>query len=115
MRRSQFDAFSRDKIMREWQGIEDLVKKDSTTAWKLAVLEADKLFDYTLKSLAIPGKDLGERIRFMSYKHPVVREVWPAHKVRNRLVHETDYHLDKKTAYFVVARFKKILKLLGAL
>ncbi|MFA5358983.1 MAG: hypothetical protein WC310_04165 [Patescibacteria group bacterium] len=109
------DDFSAKKISEEWLQIEELIKQDSPNAWKLAVLEADKLVDYALKTLAVPGKDFGERIRAINYQLPSIRNVWPAHIVRNKLVHESDYQLDKKTAVRSVQQFKEALKTLKVL
>jgi len=115
LKRVEIDSFSQEKIKKQWQEIENLLSQDSASAWKLAVLEADKLLDYTLKAIGLPGKDLGERLRAAAYNYSKIREVWPAHKVRNRLVHEAEYQLDKRTARRAVEQFKKALKILRAL
>ncbi len=114
-RRSALEGFSRQTIAKQWQEVEQLMNQNSPAAYKLAVMEADKLVDYTLKSLGLPGKDFGERIRAGSYTYPALRQVWPAHIVRNRIAHEPLYQLDVRTARTAVTTFKQTLKLLRAL
>lgn len=114
-RRSMLDGWSRQTIAKQWQEVEQLMNQNSPAAFKLAVMEADKLVDYVLKSLGTPGKDFGERIRAGSYNYPQLRQVWPAHIVRNRIAHEPLYQLDARTARQALATFKQVLKLLRAL
>ncbi|MBI5621809.1 hypothetical protein HY933_03035 [Candidatus Falkowbacteria bacterium] len=104
-----------DRVKQQWAGIEQLLEQNSDVSWKLAIMEADKLLDYALKSVGFPGKDLGERLRSAAYRHPQIRDVWPAHKARNRLVHETDYHLDARTARSALQQFKRALQTLRVL
>jgi hypothetical protein len=82
---------------------------------KLAVIEADKLLDSALKSLAMPGMTLGERLKFAQYKYPELRDVWFAHKIRNQLAHEASFHLDAGMARSALKAFRRALERLGAL
>ncbi|MFA5076454.1 MAG: hypothetical protein WC480_03510 [Patescibacteria group bacterium] len=110
IKRPSLPSFSRAQIQKKWQEIEELINKDSASYWQLAIMEADKLLDYTLKSLGIAGETMGERLKVVSVTSPKIRQVWWAHKIRNRLVHETDFELDKNTARAVILQFKKTLK-----
>lgn len=102
-------------IKKRWQEIEDLLKRPGEMNYKLAVMEADKLLDYILKSMSMAGKDMGERIRFASFKFGRLRKVWWAHALRNQLVHEATFSLGYGTAKRAVKTFKKALQELGAL
>jgi len=102
-------------IKKQWQGIEDLLKKPGEMNYKLAVLEADKLLDYILKSMAMPGKDLSERLRFVSFKYNKLRRVRWAHAVRNQIVHEATFSINFSLAKKAVKEFKRALEELGAL
>jgi hypothetical protein len=81
----------------------------------LAILEADKLLDLALKSMMMPGKDLGERLKAACHKYPNVRQVWAAHIVRNKIAHETDFHVSKGMAHKALRQFKKAFRELGIL
>jgi hypothetical protein len=114
-RRSALEPNSLEKIEETWQQIEALVKQNQPMSWKMAILEADKILDYALKALALPGQDLGERLRVAHYNYPTVNEVWPAHKMRNRLVHETDYNITQREAARAIEQYRRTLKVLRAL
>lgn len=102
-------------MRRRWEEIESLTRQPGEMGRKMAVLEADKLLDHALKSLAMPGNTLGERLRFAGYKWPKLRQVWWAHKIRNQLVHEASYHLDPGIAARAIRSYRSALKLIGIL
>lgn len=110
-----FDADDREKMRRRWREIEQMLQGPGEMSRKLAVLEADKLLDAALKSLAMPGATLGERLKFAQYKYPELRDVWWAHKIRNQLAHEASYHLDAGIARRAVKSFQRALERLGAI
>ena len=102
-------------IKNRWQEIEDLLKRPGEMNYKIAVMEADKLLDYVLKSMTMSGKDMGERIRFASFRFDRLRKVWWAHVLRNQLVHEATFSLDYSTAKRAIKTFRHALEELGAL
>jgi hypothetical protein len=102
-------------IKNRWQEIEFMLDRPGEMNYKLAVMEADKLLDYVLKSMSMAGKDMGERIRFASFKFGRLRKVWWAHVLRNQLVHEATFSLDHATAKRAIKTFKRALEEIGAL
>ncbi len=109
------EGVSRKVISGRWAEIEKLLETEGEMSDKLAVMEADKLLDYTLKSMAMPGQTMGERLKFACYKYDRLKKVWWAHKVRNKLAHESSFHLDRGIAKKAVREFKSALEELGAL
>lgn len=108
-------AFSVKNVKIQWQEVERLINEEGAMNHKMAILEADKLFDSVLKAMGIPGSSFLERIKFASYQYPKLREVWWAHKLRNELVHEVSYALNPGLAKKAVKEFRKALAELGAL
>lgn len=102
-------------IKKRWQEIEKMLDLPGEMNFKLAVMEADKLLDYVLKSMSMSGKDMGERIRFASFKFGRLKKVWWAHALRNQLVHEATFTLDRGTARRALKTFEHALQELGAL
>jgi len=102
-------------IKKRWQEIENMLKRPGEMNYKIAVMEADKLLDYVLKSMTMSGKDMGERIRFASFRFDRLRKVWWAHVLRNQLVHEATFSLDHATAKRAIKTFRHALEELGAL
>lgn len=111
----KFSAQDLDSLRRRWKEIEAMAAAPGEMQRKMAVLEADKLLDQALKSLAMAGETLGERLKFAQYRYPALREVWWAHKIRNQLVHEATFHLEVGMARRAVASYRKALGLLGAI
>ncbi len=110
-----FDADDRAAMAKRWREIEAMLEAPGEMNRKVALLEADKLLDAALRSLAMPGTTLGERLRFAQYKYPELRDVWWAHRVRNQLAHEASYHLDDGLARKAVKEFRRALERIGAI
>lgn len=102
-------------IKKRWQEIEKMLDGPGEMNYKIAVMEADKMLDYVLKSMSMAGKDMGERIRFASFKYSRLRKVWWAHVLRNQLVHEATFVLDYGMAKRAIKTFRRALEELGAL
>jgi len=81
---------------------------------KMAVIEADKLLDKALKHSKFPGQTMGDRLRSAEKSLSNYQDIWVAHKLRNRLVHE-DVKLKKSQASAALGSYRKALKRLGAL
>ena len=97
----------------KWQHLEKMLESDNEFVHRVAVVEADKLLDQALKSHKLAGVDVGQRLKVAGYKFDV-EPAWQAHKVRNRLVHEGDFHLNKDLAQKTLTNYKKALKNLKA-
>lgn len=105
------------KIGERWQKILDLVELPGTSTSSQAVIKADKLLDSVLKKLGPYGDTMGERLKaaqkkFSSYH--IYDTAWKAHKIRNTIVHETDFELTKTTAKSVLKQYGRVLKDLRA-
>ncbi len=96
-----------------WQTLQGLLKDKST--WPLAVIDADKLLDDALKCSRYKGKTMGERL--VSAQRDLTNNdgVWFGHKLRNRLVHESNVKLTEKVVKEALIGIRSALKDLGAL
>jgi hypothetical protein len=81
----------------------------------LAVIDADKLMDEALRRRHFKGTNTGERLVSAQHDFSNNDDVWHAHKLRNRLVHEADVRIKQKDAKNALESFKQGLKDLGAL
>ena len=114
-KRPDLYGMDKEEIKKRWTGLKSLLDKNSEIQYKMAVMEADKLLDQVLKSLNYPGSSLGQRLKFACHKNPKLKNVWPAHFIRNKLVHETDYRLSYGSAKRALEVFEAGLKELGVL
>ncbi len=96
-----------------WQTLQLLLKDKSS--WPLAIIDADKLLDDALKRLRYKGKTMGERLMAAQHEIKVNDDVWYGHKLRNRLVHETNVKLKEKDVKQALIGIRAALKDLGAL
>lgn len=108
-------GLDRKGIQSRWDEIERLVQSGEMMSLKMAVMEADKLLDHSLKSMSMSGTTLGERLKFAAYKYPQIHKVWWAHRLRNSLVHEPTFQLERHTAKKAIKDFKKALQMLGVM
>lgn len=115
LRGREIHGLDRKEIKRRWQEIEALLTQNSEMAGKLAIIEADKLFDHVLRFAYFPGDDMGQRLRAAASTYPSLKSIWWAHLLRNRLVHETNARISMGEARKALGIFEKGLKQLGML
>ncbi len=79
-------------ISKDWQEIEILLKSDSPSQLKQALILADRALDFALKDLVV-GQNMGDRLKnAKNLFHPQSYDkIWQAHKLRNSLVHESGF------------------------
>ncbi|TAH33964.1 hypothetical protein EYC59_04065 [Candidatus Saccharibacteria bacterium] len=96
-----------------WQALQKMLKNKET--WPLAIIDADKLLDDALRRSRYKGKTMGERL--VSAQRTIADNdaVWFGHKLRNRLVHESDVKLVEKEVKQALLGIRAALKDLGAL
>lgn len=82
--------------------------------YKHAVMEGDKLLDQMLKKRGYEGS-LGEKMKKARKIFSDNNGLWIAHKVRNKLAHELDYHLKDAEYSAAMKGFKTAFKDLGLL
>lgn len=104
---------NKDYYQDRWQTLQGLLKDKST--WPLAVIDADKLLDDALKRSHYKGKTMGERLVSAQRNISDNDGVWFGHKLRNRLVHESNVKLTEKTVKEALIGIRAALKDLGAL
>ena len=106
-RRSGLDPrYYRDK----WAKIEQ-VQKMGEAGWQVAIIQADKLLDQALKERGFAGETMGDRLK----SSHAGDKIWAAHKIRNRIAHETDVKLNAVMVSQALRGFKQGLKNVGAL
>lgn len=104
------EVIDKDYWQQRWSLIQNYIQGDSEGEWKMAVIEADKFLDFMLKHKGIGGENLGQRLKVAQSKFKSLRDVWPAHILRNKLVHESDYKLDKSQAVKAVKSFRRAIE-----
>lgn len=81
-----------------------------------ALIDADKLLDYCLKQKGLSdGLSLGDKLKKVGKKYfSDLNGVWEAHKLRNQVAHELNFHLTVEQGRAALQQYKKALMDLGA-
>lgn len=108
----------KDLIRRRWREINDLMNQGKPSTYKVAVMDADKLVDYVLKAKVGSAGTMADRLKkskglFRSYYD--YQNLWEAHKMRNRMVHDAEHEIYPAEVKKVISYFEKALKELQAL
>ncbi len=108
-------TLDQDKYRSRWMNIETRLKRDDENSYTVCVFEADKLLDQALRDRGLSGKTMADRMKQCQGKWTNGNGVWAAHKLRNKLAHETDVKLDYDRAKQALVAFKQGLKDMGAI
>lgn len=105
------------KIARaRWDEIQKSLESAGISEYKIAVIEADALVDYVLKTYGYPGETMGDRMRSITPMHlPSIDSLWIAHKIRNEISHNTAHGIDERQAKKALDTFKQVLEDLDAI
>lgn len=94
-----------------WQDVLQKIESPNPSDWNLAVIKADAVFDNVLEDMGLPGPMLGDRLKQLdTSKLSSLNDVWEAHKLRNRIVHESERVLTHEEAKRSVSLFEKALR-----
>lgn len=98
-------------VQSKWLEIEELVRLGKPSNYTRAVLEADKLLDHILKSLRTPGLTMGDRLKASRNRFSTegLNAAWSGHKIRNEIVHNSQYEITDFMAKETIANFKKAI------
>lgn len=98
-----------------WLAIENQLTRDNNDSHHLTILNADKLLDKALQERSISGKNMGERMKTLQKTWTNANAVWSAHKLRNKIAHESDVRVNYDDARRALSAFKQALKDVGAI
>jgi len=104
-------AFPKRQLNKSWQKILSRLNKNDEANLRLALIEADNLFDDLLKQIKLPGESMADRLKYLdSSQVPNIDEIWQAHKLRNTIVHNPEYPITRNEIEFGVKAYEKALK-----
>lgn len=108
-------SFNVQEYQTRWLKIENSLEKGDERSYRLAIIDADKLVDRALNEMGIPGKSMGEKLKKIGNRLPDIQKLWHAHKLRNQIVHESDFEISYNQARQALSIFRQTLKNLGAI
>ena len=102
-------------MAKNWQSVLEKLESKDESNYKMAVIEADKIFDDILKRIGYQGEDMAERLKqITSAQLANIDEIWQVHKLRNRLVHELGFRIKHSQAKQAVEIYQRALEDLEA-
>ncbi len=98
-------------LNKSWQNILSRLEKNDEANLRLALIEADNLFDDLLKKMGLSGESMADRLKLLdSSKISNIEEIWRAHKLRNTIVHNYEYPIVSNEIRFGVKAYEKALQ-----
>ena len=98
-------------FINEWNDIVALSKELKTRP--LSIVHADKLLDEALKCSGYAGETMAERLVAAKNSLKNREAVWHAHKLRNKIAHETAFEPNEKQVSEALRAYQKAFKDLG--
>lgn len=103
-----FRPFGAKKITKIWNKILKRLDSGLESEYKLAIVEADDLLDASLKKMGYAGQGLAERLnKLTSASLANIDNIYEAHKMRNNIVHNPDYHFSLEEAKTTMGEYQK--------
>lgn len=90
---------TQEDIKRDWGNVKVLLSQKGPSQLRQALIVADKSLDNALRDLVV-GESMGERLKNAKdlFQWDDYQKLWEAHKLRNNIVHESNF----EPTYFVV-------------
>lgn len=102
---------AKPEVNEKWQKVLSYMSSNNPNEWKLGIIEADNLLDELIKTMRLPGESLGERLKNIEPSDfMTLNEAWEAHKVRNRIAHESAYTPSENEARRAIANYARVFE-----
>lgn len=108
------NRLSKRRTVKAWKQILKRFNTGDDSNLKLAIIEADKVLDELLKISGYKGETMSDRLKqIVPAQLSNISEIWQAHKIRNRIVHEPDFKLARGEAWMCIEIYKKAFQEFG--
>lgn len=99
---------SKNKLRERWETIRHRLESPNPSQYKVAVLEADALADEILDGIGYTGATMAEKLQSVLGGQLETKELLAeAHEVRNQIIHDPHYVLNREDATRYLGLFEK--------
>lgn len=107
----------KNPTQKRWDAIISMFQSNDSTAWRMAIIDADAMMEDLVDSMGFQGQNFGEKLKQMQQVGvPWVQSAWDVHLLRNKLAHEgSRYPLNNREAYQVFKVYESIFQNTGYL
>ena len=103
-----FGNLTQRRSLKGWEQIKKRIISPAQQDWKLAVLEADKIFDEILKMAGYLGSDLNKKLEILKPENLAnLDEIKEAHFLANQILRDPNKELKREDAIITLRSFKK--------
>jgi len=100
----------RASTRKKWKTVQEHMQSHKPDEWKVAILAADAIAGEILELVELPGENFRERVKnASSQKLEQKEELLYAHSVRNAIIKDHSFLLEKNEAEKIVAVYKEFL------
>lgn len=108
---AQMPISSKKKIKKRWFQIEERLKTNNQSQFKIAILEADSLADEMLFSIGYGGKNMKERLDLADANQvEEIDNLREGHEIRNKIIFDDNFNFDKAEAERVIGLYREFLE-----
>jgi hypothetical protein len=101
----------RDKMKEQWGRIKGRLESENESEYKVAIIEADSIIDDLIARMGYKGTNMGERLASIpAGQLDEMDEMKAAHEIRNRIIHEEDFKVDREFAKDVLKKYEHLLR-----
>lgn len=102
-------TLSKRRAIRGWRQIKKRLKSDNETNFKLAILEADRIFDEILKLSGLTGETMDERLKRANEEQVAnLEQLKQVHRVASRISSDPDFKVGSKLAHEVIKIYEEL-------
>ncbi len=113
MRGVDMPVVSKGKMEKKWNKVKARLKIENPSQYKVAIIEADSIVDNILNKIGHSGNNITERLeQLRPGQLDYQEELLEAHKVRNSIVHDENFVVDKELAEKTIGTYEKFLRYL---
>ena len=108
-----FRNVSHSRALRGWKQIKKRLESKDKKQWRLAVIEADAIFDETIKTAGYNGKTFDERLEAANHTrffNISVEEIKEARRLKDRIASEPEFLVSLNEAEVIVKIYKDACK-----
>jgi len=103
------------KINETWTEIDNRLKTNLESEYKLAIIEADGLLEEVLEKIGFVGKNFEERLEKMTADQlSDLDKIKKVHEIRANIIRDPDYRLDLDNTKKIISVYRKALEDLEA-
>jgi len=105
---STYRPYGTKKTFKQWNKLVKRMETEKETEYKAAIADADVLLRDILVKMGYKGESTREVLEKIDNKIlPNIQDVWQAHEIRNKIIHDPDYGVTPEMAKKVMRIYEQ--------